>query len=72
MIEAIDVILLHSPTGESVLLCTRVTREILCQYLHNNRVPMSAKDKGNLVRKILKMWDCIPHEEMILSLLDIQ
>jgi len=43
--EAKDAILLHCPTAESFLQRRRVKKEILYQYLHNNRVPMSATDK---------------------------
>ena len=48
---------------QNLLQRRRVTKEILCQYLHNNRVPMSATDKGTLVRKALQMWDRIPRKE---------
>jgi len=61
--EAMDAIMLHSPTAESVLLRKRVSREILFKYLHNNSVPTITTDKGTMVRKILHMWECVPHEE---------
>jgi hypothetical protein len=71
-LEAMDAILLHSPTAESVLLRKRVSREILFKYLHNNGVPTIPTDKGAMVRKILQMWECVPHEEVILSFIDLQ
>jgi hypothetical protein len=67
-----DAILLHSPTAESVLLRKRVSREILFKYLHNNSVPMTLTHKGTMVKKILELWKCIPHEEVILSVVDLQ
>jgi hypothetical protein len=72
IIEAIDAILLHSPTAESVLLRKRVSKEILFKYLHNSGVSTIPADKGTMVSKILQMWGCIPHEEVILSFLDLQ
>jgi hypothetical protein len=33
---------------------------------------MSATDKGTLVRRILHMWDCIPHEESPPAVLQMQ
>jgi hypothetical protein len=72
IIEAMDAILLHSPSAQSVLLRKRVSREILFKYLHNNGVPMNPTDKGTMVRKILQMWECVPYEEVILSFIDLQ
>jgi hypothetical protein len=67
-----DAILLHSPTAESVLHRKRVSKDILFKYLHNNSVPTIPTDKGTMVRKILQMWESVPHEEVILSFIDLQ
>jgi hypothetical protein len=66
LIEALDAILLHSDTVESVLQRRRVSKEILFKYLHTNKVPISASsDKGTMISTILQMWNYYPCDEVI-------
>jgi hypothetical protein len=68
LIEAIDAILLHSATPESLLLRKRLSREILFRYLHNKKVPTIPTDKRTMISKILQMWNCTLHDnEVIIS-----
>jgi len=72
--EAINAILQHSPTAESVLRRRIVKTEILYRYLHKRGAPVISKDKHTLVREILLLWqwDCSLHEEVNMSCLEFQ
>ncbi|PNF15905.1 hypothetical protein B7P43_G07985 [Cryptotermes secundus] len=60
--EAIDAILLHSPTPESLLLRKRISKNILFRYLHSKKVPIVPTDKRTMINKILQMWGCTVHD----------
>jgi hypothetical protein len=55
-----------------VLQQRRLKKEILSEYLIENGISMSQNDKEAMVTRILQMWYCTPHEELILSFLDLQ
>jgi hypothetical protein len=64
--EALDAILLHSDTMESVLQRRRVSKEILFRYLHNNKIAINpSSDKWTMISTILQMWNYHPCDEVI-------
>jgi hypothetical protein len=72
LIEAMDAIILHSATPESVLLRKRLSREILFRYLHNKKVPTIPTDKRTMISKILQMWNCTLHDNEVIKLSLVQ
>lgn len=54
---AIEAIILHSPSVESVLNRRRISKELLFNYLHWKKVSVTATmDKQALIQKILSLW----------------
>jgi hypothetical protein len=69
--EAMNAILLHSATPESLLLRRRVSRQILFKYLHSKKVDTIPTDKRTIISKILEMWNCtLQEDEVIITFLD--
>lgn len=56
-LDAIDVILLHSTTTQSIFNRKAITKEHLFRYLHSRKVPVTSEfTKQLLIEKILQFW----------------
>ncbi|KAJ9578717.1 hypothetical protein L9F63_005079 [Diploptera punctata] len=56
--EAVQAIILHSATAESLLMRKKMSKEILFRYLHEKRIPcVSTDDKKTFVNSILEFWE---------------
>lgn len=57
VLDAVDVILLHSSSVHSILNRRAITKEILFKYLHDKHVPVTNNfTKQLLIEKILQFW----------------
>lgn len=57
VLDAVDVILLHSSSVHSILNRRGITKEILFKYLHDKHVPVTNNfTKQLLIEKILQFW----------------
>ena len=57
ILGAMEAIILHSPSVESILNRRRISKELLFNYLHWKKVPVTGTlDKQMLIQKIVSFW----------------
>ncbi|XP_069693108.1 uncharacterized protein C3orf38 homolog isoform X2 [Periplaneta americana] len=66
--EAIDAIILHSATPESLLSRKKLSKDILFKYLNKKKVPiLPSADKKSMIDSILQMWGCASNNNQLLK-----
>lgn len=56
--KALNVILLHSPSVESILTRKKISKQLLFNYLHYKQVPVEpAFSKEELIKRLLDHWE---------------
>ena len=55
--EAMNAIILHSPTVESLLTRRKISKEVLFRYLHEKKISsIPSADKRTFVEEIIQLW----------------